>query len=366
MSDYKVCNRCVMDNYSDDKISFDEQGFCNYCSVELERSKQVYFPNEEGKTKLNEIIKKIKQDGVGKDYDCLMGISGGLDSAYLAYLGSKWGLRILAVHIDDGYDTDIAKSNIKNLCAKLDIKLLIEKPDKEQFNDITKSYIFAEVPNLAAPQDNILFACLYQLAKTYKVKYFLSGGNFALESILQQGNTHTAYDLTNLKNIAKVYGTKGIDKLPLMSLFDKGIVYKYLYKIETLRLLNYINYNRENVIELLKKECGFEYYGSKHTENELTKFTQLIWLPKKFNVDKRRSHFSSMIVSGQMTREQALKYLEEPIIGEEDESKCIQKICEGLDIQKTTMLQILGKKGKQHSDYKTSLFDRIVVKTLHK
>lgn len=180
-----------------------------------------------------------------------MGISGGLDSSYLAYLGAKkWGLRILAVHIDDGYDTDLAKTNIANLCKACKIELKTIVPDAEQFNDLTRAYFLAEVPNVAVPQDNILFACLYDYAKKYGIKYFLSGGNFALEGILQKGNSYQAYDTVNIKAIHKRFGRIPIDKLPLLSQTGRDID-AYIHGIKSLRPLNYIDYNRDRAIKEL-------------------------------------------------------------------------------------------------------------------
>jgi asparagine synthetase B (glutamine-hydrolysing) len=289
----QTCNRCVMDNSSDSTIYFDENGFCNYCTNALKVKKTAYFPNEEGKRKLDALIGRLKSEGKGKKYDCIMGISGGLDSSYLAYLGSKWGLRILAVHVDDGFDTEICKRNIEKLMKATNIDYVVEKPDAVQFNALIKAYFMAGVPNLAVPQDNILFACVYRLIRNYKIRTFLSGGNFALECILQQGNTYRSFDVTNIKAIHKASGTEPIDKLPLLSDYRRFIDQKLL-KIETLRPLNLIDYNRERALNELADFCGFEYYGSKHLENTLTKFIQVYWFYKKFGVDKRRSHLSSI------------------------------------------------------------------------
>ena len=164
------CSRCVMDDSSDSTIRFDADGVCNYCTDAIEKGKLGYFPEKEGQRKLAQMIERLKEAGKGKPYDCLMGISGGLDSAYLAYLGAvKWGLRICAIHVDDGFDTELAKNNIRNLCEKCHIELKVITPDAEQFNDLTRAYFMAEVPNAAIPQDNILFACLYDYARKYKI-----------------------------------------------------------------------------------------------------------------------------------------------------------------------------------------------------
>ena len=243
MKEIRRCTRCVMDNRSDNTISFDANGVCNYCKHALEKSKLEYFPNDEGARKIEQMIRQLKKAGKGKEYDCLMGISGGLDSAYLAYLGAvKWGLRICAIHVDDGFDTELAKQNVKSLCEKCKIDLKVIKPDAEQFNDLTRAYFLAEVPNTAIPQDNILFACLYDYARKYKIYHFLTGGNYALECILQRGNTYGAYDMVNLHDIHKKFGRKPIDKLPFISQWQR-VWDVNVHHIKTIAPLDYIDYN---------------------------------------------------------------------------------------------------------------------------
>lgn len=361
MINYQICTRCVMDNAHDDTITFDENGYCNYCSEALSRKETVYFPNEEGTKKLQVMLSEIKMRSKNKPYDCLMGISGGLDSSYLAYLGHKWGLRILAVHVDDGFDTEISKSNIKKLCESCNIELKIETPDPVQFNDLTAAYIRARVPNIAIPQDNILFAALYKYARKYKVKYFLSGGNFALESILQRGNTFTAYDVVNIKAIHKKFGKKPINKLKFLSNYEKFFDTVFL-GIKTYRPLNYINYNREVALSELYNYCGFEYYGSKHLENNLTRFIQQYWFYERYHVDKRRSHLSSMIVSDQITREEAISELQKPIYDENDMRKTVEFILSKLNISEDEFNEILLDKPKQHFDYKIDYLTKVVNK----
>ena len=346
------CKRCVMDNRSDDTITFDENGYCNYCTDALAQIGTVYFPNEEGKRRLDNLLAQVKAHGKGKKYDCIMGLSGGLDSSYLAYLGYKWGLRILAVHIDDGFDTDISKSNLKKLITATHFDYEVITPDADQFNDLTLAYMKAGVPNLAVPQDNVLFAFLYKKMKTHKIDYFFSGGNFALESILQKGNTHDAYDVVNIKDIHKKYGRLPIDKLELLSSFERKKD-AYILGVKSPRPLNYIDYNRDRAFKELHEFCGFEYYGRKHLENILTAFIQCYWFPKKFGVDKRTSHLSSMIVSGQMTREEALRELEEPLYDEKKMQDYIQLIKEKLNISDVEFDEIMNAPTHEHTDYKT-------------
>jgi len=351
------CNRCIMDNISDNKILFDINGYCNYCSTAIKNKNNIYFPNKIGEEKIYKLIKLLKEKNKNKKYDCLMGISGGLDSSYLAYLGYKWGLRIICVHIDDGFDTDISKENINKLKKATGFDFITIEPDKEQFNNLTKAFMKASVPNIAMPQDNILFAVLYDYAKKNKIKYFLSGSNFALECILQEGNTHSAYDLKNIKDINNKYGDDKLDKLKFVTAI-KRLTWEILLGIKTITPLNYINYSREIALKELNEFCGFEYYGRKHLENILTAFNQLYWLPKKFNVDKRTSHLSSMIISGQMTRDEALNlYLNDSICDEKLLNEYIEIIKSKLNITENEFIEIMNNKTKQHTDFKT---DKII------
>lgn len=354
-NNYQICTRCVMDNTSDNTITFNERGECNYCVNALEKKKDIYFPNDKGKEKLQILLTKLKEDGKNKKYDCIMGISGGLDSSYLLYLGHTWGLRILAVHIDDGFDTEISKRNIKKLIDATKTDYIVEAPDKKQFNALTKAYMMACVPNLAVAQDNLIFAHMYQLARKYKIKHFLSGGNFALESILQRNNTYRAYDIKNIKAIHKQFGTEPIDKLNLLSDYQRFFDQKIL-KIETHRPLDLIEYNREKSLSELSDFCGFEYYGSKHLENIFTKFVQLYWFYNKFSVDKRRSHLSSMIISEQMSRDEALKELEKPLYDNDEMHREIEYILKELNISDDEFSNVLNMPSKQHEEYKTDWF----------
>ena len=356
---YKQCTRCIMDNKSDKYITFDKNGECNYCTYALSIKNKVYFPNAEGERKLLELIKRLKEENKDHKYDCLMGVSGGLDSSYLAYLGAvKWGLRILAVHIDDGFDTEISKRNIERISNFPNLDLNFLKPDSEQFNELTKAYMRAGVPNLAVPQDNVLFACVYQFMKEHKLRTFVSGSNFALECILQRGNTHTAYDLKNIKYINKKFGKGALDKLTFLSAFEKDIN-TYLLGVETPTPLDFVDYNRDTAMQELMDYCGFEYYGSKHLENDLTKFVQQYWFYHKFKVDKRTSHLSSMIVSGQMSREEARQQYEMPLYDESEMDQTIERVLSKLNMSREEFKHIMFQPGRQHTYYPNSFYTKI-------
>ena len=364
MKEIRYCRRCIMNDKADPYITFDESGICNYCTEALTHiNTDVYFPNEEGGIRLNRMIEKIKSENADKKYDCIMGISGGLDSAYLAYLGYKWGLRILAVHIDDGYDTEISKENIKKLCDAANIEMRTITPDAEQFNALTLAYMKAGVPDVAVPQDNILFAFLYDTVEHEGIKYFLSGGNFALECVLQKGNGYSAMDVTNIKDIHKRFGTKSINRLKFITSYKKYMRIKR-GSVITLRPLDLVDYNRERAFKELAEFCDFKYYGSKHLENVLTAFIQLFSLPKKFGVDKRSSHLSSMIVSGQMTREEAMAEMQKPAYDKELMDEYISIIKKNLGIDDEEFDEIMNSPTHQHTEYRTEKFAPFIRKLL--
>ena len=351
MKKYQRCTRCIMDNKSDDKIRFDKNGYCNYCTSALAVRDKEWFPNAIGQQKLQQMVQEVKTAGKTKKYDCILGLSGGLDSSYLTYLAYKLGLRALVVHIDDGYDTKIAASNIQKLIEKSGFDYEVIKPDSEQYNALTLAFMKAGVANIATPQDNILFAFLYSRVKEYKIPYLLSGVNFSLESILQHGNTHSAYDVIQIKDIARRFCDKPIDKLKFIS-SNRILIDRYLLKIKTFAPLNYVDYTRDKAFKELADFCGFEYYGRKHLENILTAFIQLRWFPEKFGVDKRTSHLSSMIVSDQMTRDEALKELEEPIYNEEQMAEYVEIIKRNMKLTDEEFERIMKAPAHRHEEYK--------------
>lgn len=358
----QVCTRCVMSDEADPNIRFDSEGRCNYCTAALKLQPQVYFPNETGQAKIEAMVETLKQAGHGKPYDCLMGISGGLDSAYLAYLGAaEWGLRIAAVHIDDGFDTEVSRRNIQRLAQACGIQLEIITPDPYQFNELARAYMLAGVPNLAVPQDNVLTTCLYRYAKENGLSYFLSGTNFALECILQSGNTHDAFDLVNLRDIHRRFGRAGIDKLPMMSQWGRYMD-RWRMKVREYRPLDWVDYNANAAMARLQSFCGFEYYGSKHLENTFTAFLQLYWLPRKFGVDKRRSHLSSMVVSGQLPRNEALARLQAPMADESFMQQVLASIKKELDFSDAEFDALMATPPHQHADYKTDKLFKSIIK----
>lgn len=351
MTSIKTCKRCLMDNSSDNQIVFDRDGYCNYCNYALIRKDKEYFPNDEGILKLEQLIKDIKIEGKDKNYDCIMGLSGGLDSSYLAYLGSKHGLRILGVHIDDGFNTNTAEDNLAKLCESTGINMIVETPDLEQFNDVTKSLFLAGVSGICNPQDNIIFSNLYRNAIEQNIRVFLSGQNFHSECILQRGGGHNAGDGKNIEAISKQFGNLGHDKLKFMSLVENYLLTRYKYKIKKFAPLNYISYNNRKAFEELNLFCGFEYYGGKHRENILTHFAQDVYLPEKFNIDKRKSHLSSLILSGELSREEAISILNRPILDNISREFLIDSFISKLGLSRQKYDQVMSEPPKSHTMY---------------
>lgn len=353
--EYKRCTRCVMDNISDPTITFDHEGHCNYCNDVLARRNSEYFPNEEGEKKLDEMMAMLKEKGKGQDYDCIVGVSGGLDSSYIIYLGYKYGLRMLAVHIDDGTDTEVSKQNIKKLCEKANVKLINVCPDEEQYKDLTLAFFKASVPNLAMPQDNLLIQALHDITKQYGIKYSLSGANFAHESILERSTGINAMDKTHILAIHKRFGTKPVDKLRIGNLWSAYIGWRYFSKVTNLYPLNYLDYNKERVLAELKEFSDYNYYGGKHYECVLTRFLQCYYLPEKYQFDKRKSHFSSLIVDGQMSRDVAIEELKKPAyISNELKEQDMNFLADYFGIKRDEFDRIIALPAKQHSDYPKS------------
>ena len=304
----KICKRCVMDDINTE-ISFDEKGYCNYCTDAFKRKTTTWHNNLEGKKELEKIIDKMKEENKNNKYDCILGLSGGVDSCYTAYLLSKYGVRMLAVHIDAGWNTEVSEKNVRLLCEKLNIELHVIKISYEEMYDLQKAYFLAEVINQDVPQDHVFFSTLYRFALKNNIKYFISGGNFSSESILPKCWGFNAMDGKNLKDIHKKYGTIPLKEVKPLSFYEIYIKIPYIDRLKKIRPLNYINYDKEKAIKELNKEIGFKYYGGKHCESIFTRLYQNYILPEKFGVNKSKAHYSSLIVAGQLKREEALERL---------------------------------------------------------
>lgn len=310
---YQICKKTVMDT-SDPWITFDDAGVCNYVNTYNEWDKTQRIKGVAAQQKLDEISSFLRKEGKGKDYDCIMGLSGGVDSSYMCHFVTKvLGLRALVVHVDTGWNSELAVNNIQNIVQKLNLDLHTLVIDWEEMRDLQLSYFKSGIANLDVPQDHCFVASLYQEAEKYNIKYIMNGGNMATESILPPAWGYDANDTTNLLAIHKKYGSKGLKSFPLVSFYKYLFWYPYVKKMQVIRPLEYIDYNKKDVKDFLIKELGWRDYGGKHYESKFTKFFQAHYLPTKFGYDKRKAHLSSLIVSGQMTREEALEEIKQPL-----------------------------------------------------
>jgi N-acetyl sugar amidotransferase len=349
---YRICTNCVMDT-TDPDITFDEDGVCNHCRKFETELKPKWFPNEEGKKKLDKIIEQIKIDGKGRDYDCIIGLSGGVDSSYLAYvLRTEYPeLRILAVHVDAGWNSELAVQNIQNIVERLEIDLHTEVIDWEEMRDLQLAYLKSSLANQDVPQDHAFFATLYDQLIRHKIKYFLTGHNIATESILPASWGYSAMDSIQLKAIHRIYGQKKLKKFILLSFFKKYFWNPYFGSFKTIPPLDYMEYNKQEAKKIIIEKLNWKDYGGKHHESIFTKFFQSYYLPKKFNFDKRRAHLSSLIVSGQISRESALKELENPPYNPDELNSDKEYIAKKLGISVEELDNIIALPNKYYTDY---------------
>jgi N-acetyl sugar amidotransferase len=311
-NEYRQCTVSVMDTIADPDISFDEQGISNYYYEYKEAEKQHIFLGETGRKKLDEIAETIKNAGKGKPYDCIMGLSGGVDSTYIAVLAKRLGLRPLAVHFDNGWNSELAVQNIENIVNRLGIDLFTYVIDWEEFRDLQVSYLKASVVDIEAITDHAIFATLYRLAGERRIKYMLSGTNVHTEQTLPKSWIHPKSDHINIQAIHKQFGTVPLKTFPFMDAKVKRY-YQQIIGIQSFSLLHYTEYNKKQVKELIQKELGWRDYGGKHYESIWTRFYQGYILPKKFGIDKRKAHLSDLIFGGQISKAEALAELKLPI-----------------------------------------------------
>ena len=306
----KECEKCLMNSKSDPDIKFDEQGICNHCIRYEELLSQRIVNPEVREVQLNKLVKKIKKLGKNKPYDCVIGVSGGVDSTYVAYLSKQLGLRPLAVHFDNGWNSNLAVDNIEKTLSKLNIDLDTYVIDWEEFRDLQLSFLKASVADCEIPTDHGIGALLWKKASEYNVKYILSGMNFATESISVPAWSYGHSDWKYIKDVHKKYGNIKLKTYPYISFFNL-FYFNIIKSIRIVSLLNYVDYNKEDAQTLLEGELGWKRYDGKHYESIYTRFYQGYYLPEKFGYDKRVGHLSDLINSKQITKDVAKKMLAE-------------------------------------------------------
>ena len=310
----KVCSRCVMD-FSVPKIEFDDKGICSVCKAAENKRKHVLIKNDPEKVKLLQLIADIKHSARNQKYDCVIGVSGGVDSSYVAYLVKDLGLNPLAVHLDNGWNSELSVKNIQTILLKLDIDLYTHVINWEEFKDLQLSFLKSSIANAEIPSDQAITAILYKIANKFNLKYIINGGNINSESIMPETWMEDNLDTTLIKAVHRRFGSVKLKTYPMMG-YLKLAYYTFVKRIRYIGILNYIDFNKNEAMEFLQTTYGWKPYKGKHFESIFTRWFQAFLLPKKFNIDKRKAHFSSLIIADQMTKKDAELMLQSPPIEE--------------------------------------------------
>lgn len=325
---YRVCSRCVMDT-TDPYVTFDAKGVCSHCHRYEQLVSENVLTGERGRQKLQEIVGKIQRDGASKPYDCVIGVSGGVDSTFAAYKAKQSGLRPLAVHLDNGWDSERAVDNIHKTLKVLGIDLDTHVIDWEEFRDLQLAFLKASTPDSEIPSDHAIVSLMYGTADKLGIRHVVTGYNVRTEGTGTPAWSDGHYDWKYIESVHKQFGTVPLRTFPHMTRADWRR-YRRRHVWPGLHMLNYLDYKKSEAMKTLEKELGFQYYAQKHFESIYTRFFQGYILPKKFGYDKRKLHFSSLICAGEMTREEALEALKEPPypldMQEEDRHYVIKKL----------------------------------------
>lgn len=347
---YQICTRCVMDT-SDEDIVFDNNGVCNHCKdYEIIIAKPKYN-QQNSEELLSEMLQKIKQKGGSKKYNCIIGISGGVDSCYAAYLCHKWGLKPLLIHMDNGWNSEIAVQNVKKIVDKLNLDYVSYVLDWKEFREIQLAFLKSSIVDLEMPTDMAIPASIYQVAIKNNIQFIISGGNYTGEGILPlTWGYHVLKDMKLYNHIVKKYSSIKRKKVPGVGLIG-NIYYKFIRGIKTVYPLNIIDYNKDEAREFLKKEFDWRDYGGKHHESIITGFWQSYVMPEKYNMDYRRATYSSQIISNQITREKALEKLKSKPYDVEQTSLSKSYIAKKYGIKQEELVEYLNNSPKTYKDF---------------
>ncbi|NEX64028.1 N-acetyl sugar amidotransferase [Noviherbaspirillum sp. 17J57-3] len=348
---YQACVRCIMDNVVDDAIRFDDSGVCHHCRRYDELVSSRVLHGERGREAMKALAAKIKAAGRHADYDCIIGVSGGVDSTYVAYVVKQYGLRPLAVHFDNGWDSELAVSNIERVLRNLDIELYTYVVDWEEFRDLQISFLKASTPDGEIPTDHAINALLWREADRRGVKYIISGMNFATESMSVPAWSYGHSDWRYINDVHRRFGAVSLRTYPRFNL-------PYLFYVNIVRgirivsILNYLDYDKEEAKAVLRDDLGWKDYGGKHHESIYTRFYQGYVLPRKFGIDKRYGHYSDLINSGQIKREQALEELRKPPYAEDLQEQDLRYVLKKLGLTGEQFDAMMRAAPKSFSDYR--------------
>jgi len=348
----QVCSRCVMDT-TDTAITFDSNGVCDHCQDFTANVLPNWHTDEKGKKDLKKKLDAIKLSGKDKDFDCILGMSGGADSSYLLHLVVKeFELRPLVFHVDGGWNSDIAVSNIKAMVDKLGLDLFTEVINWEEMKAFQLGYMKSGLPNIDVPQDHAFVATLYKFAAKYNIKYILNGGNISTECVRNPLDwLYYGTDMSQINYIRENFVDLSLNTYPFSSVLRHKFYLRYLRRVKVIKPLNYMPYIKEDAMRYLEAEYGWRPYPQKHFESRFTKFYEGYWLPKRFGFDTRKVQYSSLILTGQMTREEALENLKAPALSDEEVRKDFEFISKKLGISEAELSTYLEMPLKSHLDY---------------
>lgn len=354
MRPFQICTNCVMDT-TDSKIVFDDKGVCDHCNSFFRDILPNWHTDERGRRELMAEVDKIKASGKGRDFDCIIGMSGGIDSSYLTYIAKEeLGLRPLVFHVDAGWNSQEAVNNIERLVDKLGLDLYTEVIDWDEMRDLQLAYFKAGVPHIDTPQDHAFFATMYKFAEQHDIKHILTGANLSTECIRNPIEwMYYQSDSIQLKDIHARFGTRPLTTFPTTSILRHKIYLPYVKGIRVIRPLNHVPYVKAQAIELLVGKFGWQPYPQKHFESRFTRFYEGYWLPAKFGFDTRKVQFSSLIVTGQMTRSQALEQLRTPALDADTIKHESTYVATKLGISAAELQGYLDAPNKTYKDYKS-------------
>ncbi|WP_079459248.1 N-acetyl sugar amidotransferase, partial [Pseudomonas aeruginosa] len=340
-------------------IHFDQQGVCEYCQNFDEAIKPNWHTDKHGEAELKRLAEVIKRDGKGRDFDCIIGLSGGLDSSYVSYVAKeKMGLRPLLFHVDAGWNTDQAVGNIEKLVDGLGLDLYTEVINWEEMKDLQVAFLKSQISDQDLPQDAAFFSALYKFARAHKIKYVLTGGNFSTECCREpeEWGGYPGIDKRLFKDIHKRFGTRTLKTFPIVDILAYKIYYRYVLGMQVIRPLNLLPYVKKDAEETLQRLYGWQSFQHKHHESRFTRFYEDYWLPRKFGYEKRRAHFSSLIMTGQMTREEALERISKPEMDENFLHSEFEYVANKLDLSIEDLQFIFDGENKTFHDYKNKHF----------
>lgn len=356
MTVHRICAHCVMDT-TDSQIVFDDRGICDHCNNFWDNIEPNWHPDERGWADLQKHVEAIKDEGRGKDFDCIMGMSGGIDSSYLTYVAKeKLGLRPLVFHVDGGWNSQIAVNNIEVLVEKLGLDLYTEVIDWQEMRDLQLAFFKSGVPHIDIPQDHAFFATMYNFAAKHGIRHILTGANHSTECVKNPMEwIYFGTDVTQIRDIHSKFGTRPLRTFPLSNILRHKIYLRYLRGIRVIRPLDYVPYHKEEAMQLLHERFGWQKYPQKHFESRFTKFYEGYWLPRKFGFDTRKVQYSSLILTKQMTRDDALEKLKKPAWDEATIKHDFEFVATKLGISVDELQGYMDAPNKSYRDYKSQL-----------